>query len=136
VFCFHVEGRKMSRNAVALKRLRKPARRLRPLARPRGFDESPQLADRVQELKDLALTLLKETQSLERETLLFRLTSPEGPDRLDIERGIKLDDAVRRFESGIIQQALLITGGNQARAARLLGIKANTLNYKVKIYNL
>ena len=111
-------------------------RRLRPLARARGLDESPQLADRVQELKDLALILLKETQSLERETLLSQLSSPEGPDRLDIENGIKLDDAVRRFESGIIQQALLITGGNQARAARLLGIKANTLNYKVKIYNL
>ena len=124
----------MSRNAVALKHLRKPVRRLRPLAR--GLDESPQLADRVQELKDLALVLLKETQSLERETLLSRLTSPGGPDRLDIENGIKLDDAVRQFESGIIQQALLITGGNQARAARLLGIKANTLNYKVKIYNL
>jgi len=126
----------MSRNAVALKHLRKPVRRLRPLARARGFDGSPQLADRVQELKDLALILLKETQSLERETLLSRLTSPGGPDRLDIENGIKLDDAVRQFESGIIQQALLITGGNQARAARLLGIKANTLNYKVKIYNL
>ncbi len=124
----------MSRNAVALKHLRKPVRRPRPLAR--GFDESPQLAERVQELKDLALVLLKETQSLERETLLSRLTSPDGPDRLDIENGIKLDDAVRQFESGIIQQALLITGGNQARAARLLGIKANTLNYKVKIYNL
>jgi DNA-binding NtrC family response regulator len=126
----------MNRHAVALKTTRKPVRRVRPLARARGFDESPQLADRVQELKDLALTLLRETQSLERETLLFRLTSPEGPDRLDIENGIKLDDAVRQFESGIIQQALLITGGNQARAARLLGIKANTLNYKVKIYNL
>ena len=124
----------MSRNAVALKHLRKPVRRPRPLAR--GFDESPQLVERVQELKDLALVLLKETQSLERETLLTRLTSPDGPDRLDIENGIKLDDAVRQFESGIIQQALLITGGNQARAARLLGIKANTLNYKVKIYNL
>lgn len=126
----------MSRNAVALKHLRKSVRRPRPLARALGFDESPQLADRVQELKDLALVLLKETQSLERETLLSRLTSPGGPDRLDIENGIKLDDAVRQFESGIIQQALLITGGNQARAARLLGIKANTLNYKVKIYNL
>ena len=126
----------MSRNAVALKRLRKPVRSVRPLVRARGLDEPTPLADRVQELKDLALILLKETQSLERETLLSRLTSPGGPDRLDIENGIKLDDAVRQFEAGIIQQALLITGGNQARAARLLGIKANTLNYKVKIYNL
>jgi len=126
----------MNRHAVALKTSRKPVRRVRPLGGARGFDESPQLAERVQELKDLAMTLLKETQSLERETLLSELSTPQGPRRLDIENGIKLDDAVRQFESGIIQQALLITGGNQARAARLLGIKANTLNYKVKIYNL
>ena len=126
----------MNRHAVALKTTRKPVRRVRPLARARGFDESPQIAERVQDLKDLAMTLLKETQSLERETLLSELSTPQGPHRLDIENGIKLDDAVRQFESGIIQQALLITGGNQARAARLLGIKANTLNYKVKIYNL
>jgi DNA-binding NtrC family response regulator len=64
------------------------------------------------------------------------LTQPPGVRQLDIENGIKLEDAVRRFESNIIRQALLMTGGNQAQAARMLGIKANTLNYKVKLYNL
>ena len=67
---------------------------------------------------------------------MSELTAPQNTFRLDIEKGIKFDDVVRQFETNIIQQALSITGGNQARAARLLGIKPNTLNYKVKLYNL
>lgn len=84
----------------------------------------------------MALTLLQEAQALESATLMSELAMPQGIRQTDIENGIKLDDAVRRFESNIIRQALIITGGNQARAARLLGIKPNTLNYKVKLYDL
>jgi DNA-binding NtrC family response regulator len=84
----------------------------------------------------MAQTLLREAQTLESDTLMSELAMPQGIRQSDIENGIKLDEAVRQFESNIIRQALLITGGNQARAARLLGIKANTLNYKVKLYNL
>jgi len=32
--------------------------------------------------------------------------------------------------------ALAETGGNQAKAARLLGIKATTLNSKIKLFNI
>ncbi|HKR01201.1 MAG TPA: helix-turn-helix domain-containing protein [Pyrinomonadaceae bacterium] len=129
----------MSRNAAALKPSiqRKPERRLRSLAPPEGHaQESSPLGDRLQGLKDTALALLKEAQSLEHEILISELVTPKQVRRLDIENGIKLADAVRQFETNIIRQALLITGGNQARAARLLGVKANTLNYKVKLYNL
>lgn len=84
----------------------------------------------------MVLNLLQEAQALESATLMSELAIPQGIRQTDIENGIKLDDAVRRFESNIIRQALLITGGNQARAARLLGIKPNTLNYKVKLYDL
>ena len=84
----------------------------------------------------MALTLLKEAQALEGDVLMSELAMPQGSRQIDFENGIKLDDAVRQYESSIIRQALLITGGNQARAARMLGIKPNTLNYKVKLYNL
>jgi DNA-binding NtrC family response regulator len=96
----------------------------------------PQFAARIQGLKELVLNLLQEAQALESATLMSELAIPQGIRQTDIENGIKLDEAVRRFESNIIRQALIITGGNQARAARLLGIKPNTLNYKVKLYNL
>ncbi|HUQ33905.1 MAG TPA: helix-turn-helix domain-containing protein [Pyrinomonadaceae bacterium] len=128
----------MSRNATALKPslTRRPVRRLRSVELPEDFEpDVPRFTSRVQILKDMALTLLTEAQSLENETLMSELAMPEGIRQTDIERGINLDETVRRFESNIIRQALLITGGNQARAARLLGVKPNTLNYKVKLYN-
>ena len=129
----------MNRNATALKSSgpRRPAQRLRSVTPAEGVkQEVPQFAARVQGLKEMVLSVLKEAQALESATLMSELAIPQGIRQTDIENGINLDDAVRRFESNIIRQALLITGGNQARAARLLGIKPNTLNYKVKIYNL
>lgn len=129
----------MNRNATALKSSisRRPAQRLRSVTPAEGGKrEARQFSTRVQGLKELALTLLRETQALESDTLMSELAMPQGIRQTDIENGIKLDDAVRRFESNIIRQALLITSGNQARAARLLGIKPNTLNYKIKIYSL
>ena len=131
----------MSRNAIALK----PSDSKRPVQRLRSVTSADELqptgdhsnvSDRVRGLKELVFTLLKEVQGLEHEELLSELVTPQNSFRLDIERGIKFDDVVRQFETNIIQQALSITGGNQARAARLLGIKPNTLNYKVKLYNL
>jgi DNA-binding NtrC family response regulator len=129
----------MSREATVLKPSisRRPAQRLRSVTPAEGVkNETPQFAARVQGLKEMVLNLLNEAQSLESATLMSELAMPQGIRQRDIEKGIKLDDAVRRFESNIIRQALLITGGNQARAARLLGVKPNTLNYKVKQYNL
>lgn len=129
----------MNRNASVLKSSasRRPAQGLRPVT-PAGGNkpEATQFATRVQGLKEIALHLLQETQALESATLMSELALPQGIRQTDIEKGIKLEEAVRRFESNIIRQALMITGGNQARAARLLGIKPNTLNYKVKLYNL
>ena len=131
----------MSRNAISLKPSdsKRPVQRLRSVTSAEDFEERPEnsnLGERVRGLKELVFTLLKEVQGLEHEELLSELITPQNSARLDIERGIKFDDVVRQFETNIIQQALSITGGNQARAARLLGIKPNTLNYKVKLYNL
>jgi DNA-binding NtrC family response regulator len=129
----------MSRNAATLKSSisRKPERQLRSVTPTESFNqEVSHLAERVRGLKELALTLLKEAQSLEHDILMAELTTPQGTRSLDVESGVKLDDAVRQFETNIIRQALLITGGNQAKAARLLKVKANTLNYKVKLYDL
>lgn len=130
----------MSRNAVALKpsdskrsvgRLRSVTSAIEP-----GKDELPSANDRVRQLKDLVSALLNEVQELEQDGLLLELSNAQNMRRLDIENGIKLDDVVSQFEKNIIQQALIITNGNQAQAARLLGVRPNTLNYKVKVYDL
>ena len=128
----------MSRNAIVLKSSdtkRLVGRSITPAVELQK-NELPSAADRVHQLKDLAFALLNEVRGLEQDRLLLELSAAQDIYKLDIEKGIKLDDVVSQFEKNIIKQALIITGGNQARAARLLGVKANTLNYKVKIYNL
>ena len=79
---------------------------------------------KTKELKNLALSLLMEVQSLS-----------EVPT-LDIENGIDFYEEVSRFEIDLIQRALAHTGGNQVRAARLLKMKVTTLNSKIKHYNI
>jgi len=53
-----------------------------------------------------------------------------------IEKRIYLDEAVREFEKKFIQNALAKTGGNQSRAAEVLGLHRNTLNRKIGQYKL
>ncbi|MBI3574616.1 MAG: hypothetical protein HY083_03020 [Gammaproteobacteria bacterium] len=47
-----------------------------------------------------------------------------------------LPESVAEFEAKLIRQALASCHGNQARAARLLGIQPNTLYYKIERYGL
>jgi DNA-binding protein Fis len=47
-----------------------------------------------------------------------------------------LDDMVSEFESQIIQQTLRRCGGNKSKAARLLGLRPNTLHYKLERYRI
>jgi transcriptional regulator with GAF, ATPase, and Fis domain len=82
------------------------------------------LNGQVEVLKDLALALLREVETLRR-------TDPP-----DVRRGINFYEEIKRFEVDLIRRALARTGGHQTRAARLLGIKLTTLNHKIKRYNI
>jgi len=100
-------------------------------------DQSPDLAralvapfeitlddERLNSLRDLALMLLREVESL-------RVEAPSH-----VHCGAGLQNQVQRFESDLIRQALERTAGNQARAARLLGVKHTTLNAKIHRYQI
>jgi transcriptional regulator with GAF, ATPase, and Fis domain len=82
------------------------------------------LDNRVETLREAALTVLREVESLRN----ARLGRGEGK--------VKLCDEVQRFEIDLIRSALDRTGGNQVRAARLLGVKPTTLNAKLKRYKI
>ncbi|MGH9760650.1 MAG: helix-turn-helix domain-containing protein [Blastocatellia bacterium] len=43
---------------------------------------------------------------------------------------------VRRFEVSLIEQALVLTGGHQKKAAKILGLGYTTLNQKIKRYKI
>jgi len=53
-----------------------------------------------------------------------------------VERGILLEEALEEFEKRFIKQALEQSGGNQSRAATILGIHRNTLSRKLDEYKL
>src|SRR5262245_40253891 len=58
------------------------------------------------------------------------------PNYSDDVPNLNLRDEVRRFEMNLIQRALTRTHGSQVEASRLLGLKATTLNAKMKRYRL
>ena len=90
--------------------------------------------DRIQRVVDLADALLNEAETLARDKSFTEEATRLKP--LDILGGISFYDEVQRFETHLIKMALAETGGNQAKAARLLGIKATTLNSKIKLFNI
>ena len=55
---------------------------------------------------------------------------------IDIKKGIDFYGEVTRFETSLIRFALEEAEGNQSKAARLLGLRATTLNMKIKHYQM
>lgn len=82
------------------------------------------LEARINSLKVLALTLLREVEQLEEH---------EG---IDTSGELSLQNEVQRFEAEMIRSALIRTGWRQRRAARLLGMKPTTLNSKIRRYKI
>jgi DNA-binding NtrC family response regulator len=82
------------------------------------------LESRINCLKILALSLLREIASVE------KVGENLGKDTIDLQ------GEVRRFEAELIRSALIQTGGRQRPAARLLGTKITTLNTKIKRYKI
>jgi transcriptional regulator with GAF, ATPase, and Fis domain len=82
------------------------------------------LENRLNSLREVALTLLREVDSI-------RSAQPPRTDR-----SVSLQDEVQRFEIDLIRSALERTNGNQTHAAQLLGVKITTLNTKIKRYKI
>jgi len=82
------------------------------------------LSHRIGALKELTQVLLDEVEELD----MVR--------SLDISRGINIYDEMRLYETALIRRALRLTGGNQKKAARLLGLLPSTLNDKIKRYQI
>jgi DNA-binding NtrC family response regulator len=87
-------------------------------------NRSEPLESRINCLKVLALSLLRE------------IASVEQVGESEVRASIDLQAEVRRFEAELIRSALIQTGGRQRRAARLLGTKITTLNTKIKRYKI
>jgi DNA-binding NtrC family response regulator len=90
--------------------------------------------NRVQNLVDLAQTLLREAEALACDK---QFTDESNRiHALNISEGIDFYREIERFEISLIKLALDQTGGHQARAARLLKIRPTTLHSKIKLYGI
>jgi DNA-binding NtrC family response regulator len=85
-----------------------------------SFQSAAIINNRLEALKVLSNSLLYELEAMKM-------------NEESVKNGkINLAGEVQRFEADLIRTALLRTGGRQRPAARLLSIKANTLNAKIK----
>lgn len=82
------------------------------------------LSQKINLMYEVTLRLLHEIQSL------------NISEHLEIEKGIDLAEEVKKFEIKLIQQALIIAGGNQKVAADLLKTNPSTLSYKIIHYGI
>ena len=89
-----------------------------------GPDSQIAMENRLEVLRVLSNSILEEVESLRRAKNLGR------PGDIDLEAELQ------HFEVDLIKCALLRTGGNQRQAARLLNVKATTLNAKIKRYGI
>ena len=78
-------------------------------------------------LRDLSLALSSALETLD---------ASSDSSVPEIGNGIDFYEEVRRFEIGLIEEALKRTGGRQRPAAVLLGLNATTLNSKIKSYDI
>lgn len=68
--------------------------------------------------------------------LIDEIAKTAHESNLKLGNGFSLSDYMEECEKNIILYALDLTNNNQLHAARLLGIKHSTLNWKIKRYNL
>lgn len=94
----------------------------------------PAITQRVEKIREMAGALLDEAESLDYENGLAETSA--ATEKLDLKSGVDFFEEVKRFEVRLITRALELTCGNQAQAARLLGLGNTTLNYKIKTYGL
>lgn len=109
-----------------------------PKPKLRGLPSRPRKApatERLEKIKEMAAALLDEAESLDHENALAE-NSDHINTSLTHQTAVDFFDEVKRFEIRLISRALELTGGNQAKAARLLGLGTTTLNYKIKSYQI
>jgi DNA-binding NtrC family response regulator len=102
----------------------------------RRFTRGPKTDLRLQLLavKDLAALFLEE---LNRAFDSEEAAGPQGcVAKLYSGAGVNYYQELRQFEIELIRCALALTGGKQAAAAQLLGLRPTTLNTKIKQFKI
>ena len=113
---------------------------------PRDFQALEGLLTKMADLfLDKALEMENQTRETQRKLQSMQQQYTELKHELDVvkqdlendaEPQTSLEACVAEFESKLIKRTLILCEGNQAEAARRLGLRPNTLYYKLKKYSL
>jgi len=95
---------------------------------------TPHTGERLKKIREMASELIDQASALEHEGELADANATITT--LGMNGAIDFFAEVQKFEVKLIKRALDLAGGNQARAAKLLGLGTTTLNYKIKTYAL
>lgn len=87
-------------------------------------NHAPVIENRLEVLTALSKSLSQEIEALKQSEIEV------SNERIDFA------EEVQRFEENLIRSALIKTGGRQRRAAKLLNLKASTLNSKIKRFGI
>ena len=90
-------------------------------------------SQRLKRIREMAAELVEEASTLQHEAELADANTTISALGMN---GIDFFAEVQKFEVKLIKRALDLSDGNQARAAKLLGLGTTTLNYKIKTYAL
>jgi transcriptional regulator with PAS, ATPase and Fis domain len=93
-----------------------------------------QTTQRLKKIREMASELIEEASALEHEAELADANATIST--LGTNGAIDFFSEVQKFEVKLIKRALDLADGNQARAAKMLGLGTTTLNYKIKSYAL
>ena len=98
------------------------------VARISPYRKRHQVNHRIEVVKGLAEAIRNQLEGLREE--IVTTPAPSTPDQ------IRFYEEVRHFEIGLIERAMKRSGGHQLFAARMLGLKATTLNNMLKRYKI
>lgn len=90
---------------------------------------------RLKKIREMASGLIEEASALEHEAELADANATISTLGIN-GSAIDFFAEVQKFEVKLIKRALDLADGNQARAAKMLGLGTTTLNYKIKSYAL
>ena len=91
-------------------------------------------AERLKKIREMASDLIEEASALQHQAELANANATISS--LGTNGEIDFFAEVQQFEVKLIKRALELADGNQARAAKMLGLGTTTLNYKIKTYAL
>lgn len=92
----------------------------------------------VRELKNLMerLVILADGDTIKKEILPMEVRFPEKSHTCFYFDDKPLDDTLREVEENVIRDALLRSGGNKAKAAKILSLPASTLKTRIEKLNI